>query len=416
MPDLWASIVSTTIARLYLLVVGLVSVTVTARWLGPTGQGIVAAATGWATAFASLGSLSLGQVALHRATERRGQEWLGDTLGTLIAIGISITAASWIVAGAVHVITRGDAFTHLSPRTLLLAFLLVPFLLWEQYGSSLLTATDRVSVYYRVQLIARTIAVLLMIAAWRLQLPVDAALLIALISQMLVAAGGMRQLFLHAGGKIRFTGEATRTLLLGGLKLHVHQLAAFVFSWLAVLMISHYRDPAQTGIYQFAASLINVMYVVPIAASMLLSARVAQDGADRAWDQQRKFVLLLPLLMGVLAAIAAVVAPFAIQIVAGAKYAPAVPLFRLLLFSVVGMTFATVMGPQWIGRGLFWQMSALALASATIHALLIFLWIPRYGMYGAAYATVVLSLLAFIGNGVLVFRCETRYRAREVSA
>jgi O-antigen/teichoic acid export membrane protein len=412
--NLIAGVAATSIARIYLLAVGLVSVTLSARWLGPTGQGIVAAATAWAAVFANLGGLSLGQVAMHRATERRREQWVGETFGTLITLAMVITLGCWTVAAVMYAATDGSVFSNLAPQTLLITFLLVPFLIWEQYGSSLLVAVDRVAVYYRAQLIARTFAVLLMLIAWRLHLPVVIAIVIAVISQILVAILGMRQLARYADEKIQPSRVAAAQLIVGGLKLHLTQFGAFIFGSLAVLMISHYSGPAQTGLYQFAMSMINVMYVVPITAGTLLSARVAKQGADDAWQQQKKFVLLLPAVMGALAIMASAVAPFAIRIVAGAQFAGAVPIFRLLLFSVVGVTFATVMGPQWIGRGLFWQMSAMSLFAAAVYAGLCFLWIPRYGMDGAAYATIVLSALMIVGNGTLAFHCETRLRSRSV--
>ena len=406
----WFSIASTSLVRVYALAASLMSVMITARWLGPGGQGIVAAATTWASLFASLGSLSLGQVAIHRATERRNEAWLGETLGTLMALAAVISIGCWSASFVLFKVTSGKIFTHLAPRTIVLAFVLVPFVVWEFYGSNLLMAVDKVEVYNKAQLVGRSIGLALMVVCWRLQLSADAAIVIAVISQAAVSILGMRQLFAEAAKAVRARMVVAKELLVGGLKLHMNAVGSFVFIWLAILLVNQFRGPVQTGLYQFASSLLNVLLVIPTAASLVLSARVAKDGPLHAWAYHRRVLIYLTMVMIAVGAIAAVAAPVAIRIVVGPKYDPAVPLFQLLLFSLVGQTFAGIMGSQWIGRGLFWQMSALTIFTSSVHAAMSFLWIPRYGMYGAVYASLVTSGLAIIGNGTFALICESQFR------
>jgi O-antigen/teichoic acid export membrane protein len=406
----WFSIASTSIVRVYALAASLLSVMITARWLGPGGQGIVAAATTWATLFGTLGSLSLGQVAIHRATAKRDEPWLGDTLGTLVALAAVISIGCWSVAFILDRVTGGKIFAHLSPRTIVLAFLLVPFVVWEFYGSNLLMAVDKVVVYNKAQLAGRTIGLVLMLICWFLRLPVDAAIVIAVVSQMAVAVLGMRELFGQAAGSVRARLGVAKEMVVGGLKLHMNAVGSFVFIWMAVLLVNQFRGPVQTGLYQFASSLLNVLLVIPTAASLVLSARVANEGPTRAWTYHRRVMMYMTLAMIAVGAIAAAAAPVAVRIVVGPKYAPAVPLFQLLTISLIGQTFGAIMGSQWIGRGLFWQMSALTLFTSALHAAMSFLWIPRYGMYGAVYASLLTSGISIIGNGTFALLCEIEYR------
>ena len=72
MSGTWAQIAETSTARIYGLLAGLLSLFITARILGPEGQGILAAAIAWVRMFASFGGLSLGQVMQHRF---QAQKW-----------------------------------------------------------------------------------------------------------------------------------------------------------------------------------------------------------------------------------------------------------------------------------------------------------------------------------------------------
>src|SRR3954468_7826340 len=102
MRDLWKSIGFTSGARIYSLAAGAIGLVITARVLGPSGRGEVAPATTWALLFATFGYLSLGQVAVHRASARDPSEWLGSTLGVLLLMTGVVTVIGWILAAAIY--------------------------------------------------------------------------------------------------------------------------------------------------------------------------------------------------------------------------------------------------------------------------------------------------------------------------
>jgi O-antigen/teichoic acid export membrane protein len=409
MKDIWTSVAAASAARVYSLVVSAAMIMIVARWLGPAGQGTMAASTAWGTLFATLGALSLGQVAIHRATIRRGEVWLGETLGTLLVFDAIVTIACWAAAAAIYLM-NGHLFGSIQPRALAVAFLIVPFAVWEFYGASLLTATNNIAVYNRAQLLGRTVGIILMLVCWLLSLGVVAAIAITVFSQAVVSCTGLRVLWRVAEGRVQATLRETRALLHGAAQLHVNTASTYVLTSLGVLIVNRYCSAAETGWYQFAMSLINVILVIPAAASLVLAARVAQLGPEQGWVSQRKVFFYLPLFMIAGCIVAAFAAPVAIPLVVGAKYLPAVPLFRLLLFSVFGLSVSALMTSQWIGRGYFWQMSASSIIVAGIHLTVTLLLVRRHGMYGAVYANLVTSGIAIIGNGTLAILCEMQYR------
>lgn len=412
MIDLWKSVAATSLARMYSLVVSMFLITIIARWLGPAGQGTAAAATTWATLFGTLGSLSLGQVAIHRATVRRDEQWLGESLGTLISFAVVITFGAWIVALTMYFATGGSAFKNVAPLPLAVALLLVPFVVWEFYGSSLLMASDKIADYNRAQLVGRSVAVVLMLACWLLRLGITAAISVSVISQAIVASLTLSRLWRLAETRIRATVAEAKLLLSGGLRLHLSAVSGYVFTSLGVLLVNHFRTAQETGWYQLSTALLNVMLVIPLAASQVIQGRVAKLGPDDAWQLQRRVMVALPLAMIGLGIIAAFAAPFAIPLVVGEKYQPAVPLFQLSLLGIVGGTFAAVMASQWISRGYFLLLSSLSIIVAAIHLGSSFILVPRYGMYGAVYANLITQMISIFGNGALAVRCEMQFRSR----
>jgi O-antigen/teichoic acid export membrane protein len=413
---LWKSVVSVSAARVYSLAISAAMVMIVARWLGPGGQGIVAASAAWATLFATLGSLSLGQVAIHRATIKRGQAWIGQTMGTLLVLAGAITLLCWAVAAIIYAASSGRMFGAIPPLALVVGFLIVPFNVWELYGSNLLTAADRIDTYNRAQIIGRSVGIVLMLVCWLWHLGVVAAIAVGVVSQMIVSSIGIRALWQSAGGQVRATLAEARALLGGAVQLHVNAISGYIYTSLGVLIVNRYCSAAETGWYQFSASLVNVIGVIPMAASLVFSSRVAQLGPEEAWASQRKVLLYLPALMIVIAVIAAIAAPTAIPLVVGEKYMPAVPLFQLSLLGVVGLTASSVMASQWIGRGYFWQMSASSVVVAAIHLTATLMLVRRHGMYGAVYANLITSGVAIVGNGIFALFCEMKFRNRAARA
>jgi hypothetical protein len=91
----WVDVVHTSGATVISVAIGALSVALTARVLGPEGRGLYAAATSWASLFATFGSLSLGQVVIHRVAGREPSDWYGDVTGTLLALCVALTLGGW---------------------------------------------------------------------------------------------------------------------------------------------------------------------------------------------------------------------------------------------------------------------------------------------------------------------------------
>lgn len=400
MGELWRKIVLAGGARTYGLLAGMVTLVVTARALGPEGRGEVAAALTWAALFSTIGYLSLGQVALHSAGRGRDPSWLARQLGSLGLVTLVVSVIGWVVAAVSYAVTGGELYGGLAVGVLSLGMLALPLLVWEQYGSSLLMAVDRLPVYNRAQVIGRSVGVpLAVLFVVGLGWGVGGALLAILVAQAVVATAGVRVLWGLAGRRVVIEGATTRGLLVGGAKLHLNAVGTFLFTSVSVLIVQYYRGAEETGFFQLAVQLVAVLLVVPQAAAMVLYSEAARDGVDRAWPATLRVLVRLTVAMTALVAIAALVSPWLVPFVVGNDFRPAVPVFQLLLLAIVGQTFSAVMAPQWIGRGLFWQVSAASLATglATVAASLYL--VPRHGMIGAAWATVAVYTLSVLGNG-----------------
>lgn len=406
MHDLWRKILGASAARFYSLAISLTTLAITARFLGPAGRGTIAAVTTWTTLFMTFGYLSLGHVALHHATEKRGTDWLGETLGSLLSLTAILTLVGWTVAFGLYIGTEGSAFKGLSSSILILGFLSLPLLIWEQYGSNLLIARDQVSVYNRAQVVGRTLGlVLLLMLVVGLRWGIAGALLAITGSQAMVALGGLRVLIREANAesRVRPTRATTKILLAGGLKYHLNSIGCFLFLYTDVLIVNHYRNSTETGFYQLAVQLITMLTIPAQATMSILASRTAQQGPDEAWKAQRKVIALVTSLMGVVGIFAYLLAPFCVRLL-GENFLPISGVFRIMLPSMFGMTLSVLLMPQWIGRGLFVQSSVCTLLIGVINMIANLALVPRYGMYGSAWIMVGTYIIyLFVNLGLVVW-------------
>jgi O-antigen/teichoic acid export membrane protein len=402
MAELWRSIGFTSGARIYGVLAGSVSLIISARMLGPEGRGDVAAAVTWALLFATIGYLSLGQVAIHRAAGRPVADWLGTTLAALFVMTGAVSVVAWIVAGGMYAATGGEAFGGAPGYAIALGFAALPFLVWEQYGSQLLSAVDRISVYNRAEMAGRTIGVLgVVVLVGIAQFGVAGALVALLAAQFVVAAAGWRSLVRLAGPRLEYDAGTLRSMIGSGLQLHLNAVGTFLFTNATVLIVNALRGSSETGAFQAVVQLMMVGQLVPQAASLVLYGTVAREGPDRAWPANRRILLGMTGLMTLAAGIGWLLAPTLVPLLFGDEFEAAVPVFRILVFGLIGNTFSALMAPQWIGRGLFWQASALTLTLGICNVVASFVLVDAHGMKGAAYALLGVSFCSVVFNGAM---------------
>lgn len=412
---MWRKIALTSSAQVYSLLTGIVVLTITARWLGPAGRGTIAAITTWVSMFCTFGFLSLGQVAIHRAASNPADDWLGPTLGSLLAVTVTITTTGWILAAGLYAASGGAIFGGIDPVLLAIGFFALPLMVWEQYGGPLLLARDRVLLYNQAQVIGRTAAVALVLLAWWAGTGIFGVLLATLVSQLVVAATGMRELVRQAAGTVRPHWPTTRALLAGGAKLHLNFVGDFLVSSVSVLIINNYLGAEETGHYQIALQLMSVVVVIPSASSMVLLGNVAQLGPRGAWLHQRRVLRTLMVGMLAVAGISAVMAPWAIPFVLGERFVPSVRIFQVLLLASLGITLTKGMSAQWIGRGMFAHLSVMTLIFGAVNLAANLLLVPRYGALGAAWSLVAVYVPVAAAQLWMLRHCDREMRSEPVA-
>lgn len=405
---LWKAVTLTSGTKAYWMIGGMVATIITARFLGPQGRGVIAAATSWVALFVTFGHFSLSNVIVYLLGGDDRERLLPLVTGSVMTLTALTTLLGWAIAATMHLATHGRVFQHIATPVLLIAFAGLPFLLWMENGNSLLIVLGDLKRLNVAQAAGTTAGILLVtIAVGVLKGGVAAALTATLISYVIVVGLGLARI-VAVSRPLAVSRAILRRLVGGGVRLHLAAVSTFFFTNIAVILLNQFRPVAEAGFFQLAMQLTLAMQVVPMAIAIVAYTIVTRDGADAAWREHRTLVLQTMLYSGVAAVVAYIAAPIVIPLLAGHAFEPAVPIFRVVLLSIFGMGLAAVMAPQWVARGYFLRVALLALVAALVGIIGNYLLIPRYGMVACAWVMVASYTIHFAGNAGFAVWIEQR--------
>jgi O-antigen/teichoic acid export membrane protein len=404
---LWKAATVTSATKAYWVIGAMITTLVTARFLGPSGRGEIAAATSWVAMFHTFGHLSLAHVLMYvLGGDRRAR--FPAVAGSVMAITVAVTLAAWTIVVALQVAAGGAVFERLPPAVLLIAFAGLPCLLWLEYANSLLIATGDLARLNLAQIAGTTTGIVLVVVAVVVLPGGPAAALAAILASYVVSVAVGLPRIVAAAGRPVVSGPIVRELLQGGARLHASAVGTFFFTHAGVILLNHFRPLPEVGYFQFAMQLIVALQLVPMAVGIVSYSVIARDGPDAAWPEHRRLIGYTMIFATAAAAGLVLAAPWMVALLAGPEFAPAVPIVRILSLSVVSAALGTVMAPQWVTRGFFLRASMMSLAAAAVGATGNWIFIPRYGMYACAWAMVASYGVHLAGNAALASWIERR--------
>jgi O-antigen/teichoic acid export membrane protein len=383
------------------LTVGLVTLILSARLLGPEGRGLLGVTVVWAGLFAAFGSLSLDAVVVNRAARGRGEDWfprLFRALGRLYLLLLALTLGAALLLFAV---AREAVFGDLPGYLLASGLALVPLMLWARYQQALLLALGQLALRNRAIVLSNIAALTgLVLFVWLLGWSVPGALLAQGLASLLAAAIGLSVL-LRSASRPAGSRDSLAGLARDGAKVHASAVGHYIYGSVDVVTLNSVAGATAVGWYQLAQRLIGVGLALPGAVATVFRARMAGVAPRESWRRQRGAVVvtLVTTLAG--GGVAWLLAPWIIPLLAGEAFRPSVDLFQALLPILFGRSLELLLVPQIFARGYFLTGSAVALALAAISAGL-FLWlIPAEGLDGAVTGALVafalLPALVYLG-------------------
>jgi O-antigen/teichoic acid export membrane protein len=217
----------------------------------------------------------------------------------------------------------------------------------------------------------------------------------------------------------RIDRDSIRRLLREAYPLFLTNLVGLLYFRTDVVMLSKMRDEHEVGLYGAAYSLLRALTMIPGIAVMAMypalsraysgSEDVPADPASlqRLCDTAFKYQLALgiPLTVGLSA-----VAPETIDLLYGAEFEVSGRVLQLLIWSLLFFFTNTLLGYMLFTANRQRDFLGIKLVNLGLNVVLNAVLIPRYGLFGAAAATVATIAFSFLLHLRLVARFLYRVR------
>ena len=263
-----------------------------------------------------------------------------------------------------------------------------------------------------VNQIAKLAGVVLLI--WILGQSAEAALSGYLFGLLVVVA--LAAALLRGSLGPRWDIKATRRNFGRALSLGVRgqfgNLATFLNYRLDVFVVNYFLGPAQVGLYAIGVLVSESLWQIPHAAATALfprTVRTVDEGATEFTCLIVRHVLLVACVSGVALAL---VAPFLIPIIFGARYSASIAVVWWILPGTIALAVGKVVSADLAARCRPGFSSIFACVSLIVTAFLDFILIPRMGINGAALASSAAYLMdAVLLTVALKFVSQVRWKA-----
>jgi O-antigen/teichoic acid export membrane protein len=370
---------------------------VSAHFLGPSQRGVYAAVMTIGTVAGVVFSISLGKTLLFELAhvpEGERSTVLGR-IASVVARLVGIMTALAVAALAAVFALWSELFGSVSARLLMIASLALPCFIWQNVATHLYALSNdnlkliKITFWFRAATLAAALWAFLL--GW---IQVDGYVAIVAASMLLEFAWGLAWSIQRAGGLGPLDWALAGRLLTNGAKVHLDSIGNLLTLAASILVLNYYVSAEELGYFSVASQFVAFLMIGPMVGSRYVHTLVAHSGAAVAWPLQRQ---LMARVLGGSAALCTVGFALFWLVITWLlpRFEPAAAIAAALLPTVLLSGFSTMMNPQWLAWGRFGLMSALGLVHGVLSLCITIVAVQRFGIWGAAWAMILSSGLAF---------------------
>jgi len=282
-------------------------------------------------------------------------------------------------------------------------FLLILFMIFGNFYTNILTVSQKPKEYFFVRLLFNIVLLISsVIYLVILKLGYISYLKAYLNSYLIVSLLGLRFFLINYKPykKNIISVSNLKNLLKLGLPMLPNGLMIMLLTWADRYILNLYVDMSIVGIYTIGykfSAIVNSLIVTPFGKALapLLFKQFAKslDGYKQNMKMVFKYCWLIAFtaMMGYF-----VVLKEVYQLIIDARYIMGYNIIAIVLFGVVLWMITDILGTTVIMKEKTGKMFLFTFVSVTLNIGLNFILIPKYGMYGAAVATLLSYVLQFI--------------------
>jgi len=397
-------------SKILMIIFGLGSSIITARYIGPSGNGIIAALTVYPSLFMSFGSLGISQSTTY---------YTGKGVFTEAQIKTAITQI-WLITTLISVTVCFLLMRYLSDSgsnllLVALALLPIPFALFNTYNSGIFLGKNDIGTYNRINWIP--VFLILMggvIFVIILQLDITGAMMATILGSLFMS---IILLFKNSFLKffsLKYDWKVIKAMLSLGVIYALSLLIINLNYKVDIILMDKLSTSYELGLYSKGAAITEYLWQIPMLFSTIVFARSASAKNPREFSIKVAQLLRLSfILIGVTSIILWAFSKFIILSMYGNEFFGSISVLNYLLPGVLILTIFKVMNMDLAGRGKPWIAMKAMIPALIINVVLNIFLIPKYGANGSAFSSTV----SYTVSGILflfLYSRETKMSIKEI--
>jgi len=369
--------------------VGLIVGVWVARYLGPEQFGLLSFATAFVGLFGAIAGLGLQGIVVRDIIREPScrEETLGTAamlhfIGGAAAYGLILATILWLrpddilakslitILGSVMLFKASDVVVYWFE-----SLVLSKHVVWVQNGSFLVFATIKVGLLLNNAPLKAFV--------WA---TMAEALMAALLLGVLFGLRGLRV------NQLRISLARAKKLLNDSWPLLLSSIAIVIYMKIDQIMLGQMVDDNEVGIYNVAAKLSEIWYLIPTIIVSSVFPSLAKKHSTTIDEFYERLQSLYGYLVKISLVIAVLVSQFSeeiIQTIFGSNYMPAADVLKWHVWGGIFVFFGTAWSKWIVLEGLQVVAMKLHFMSLVSNILLNLILIPNYGAVGAAVATAI---------------------------
>lgn len=381
------------LTNFFIIVFGISSSIISARYLGPENNGVIAALLVYPGLFMSIGSLGIRQSTTYFLGKNLYSE--GEIKTAISQIWLFTTLISLIIC---FVLMRNFSNSGDNIIWVILALAPLSFSLFNTYNSGIFLGKNDLKTFNKINWIPSFLSFLgIIIFVIGLNLKISGILLASIIGPIFMSLLLLFKNKFIQSFSIQYNWKIIRSMLSLGLVYAISLLVINLNYRIDIIFLDNLSTPFELGIYSKGAGISQYLWQIPMVLSTIVFARSAISQNDKQFSFTVAQLLRLSIiLVGAVAFFLILLANFLVPVMFGDDFYNSIFVLQILLPGVVIITIFKVMNMDLAGKGKPWISLKAMIPALFINIALNLFLIPTYGANGAAFSSTISYSIAGI--------------------
>jgi O-antigen/teichoic acid export membrane protein len=387
------------------IVVGFLLIIVLARFLGPYGQGQYALITLVPTVIMIFLTLGINTSTIYYVS--RDEVKLQTVYNNNIITGIVLSFTGVVLGGIFVLLFKDKFFADIPYYLLFLGLLSLPPLFLREYFQTVFQGLQDFKKYNSAMVIHQAailgfVVLLVIVFDVGLAGAVSAFLLGSLFSFLYMNYQLRKEYHLRLSLK-DFSTEYLKSSVKYGIKANISNAASFLNYRAVIFILGYYLVDDDVGRYVAAMNIGERLSIFAVSISSVLYPKIASTADEGGRNRITSIVSRSIMAVTVLVALIGIpVAPLIISLL-GADFSGSILLLQVILPGIALLAVEKVLSNDIAGRGKPELNMYLSIFNVIFNIVINIIFIPKYGVIGAAYATTITYTVSFLVK-IMIFK------------